>query len=376
VSELGVANGRSANEPLIRPVMPELDSVRGLAILAVLFYHGFFWSQGLGGLAGPARLFVLVTLPGWLGVNLFFVLSGFLITGILLETRKRADYYKRFYVRRALRILPAYYAVLFLLAILKAASPAFLLLSFFYLSNVTPLFGVAVSYTVLWSLAVEEHFYLLWPTVIRRLSPRAVLGYACGIVVITPMIRLTAFKMGAQDGLSTYTWNVADGLAMGAILAIALREFHKDRAWLGRFSALLIVCAAALEIGGARFGILTRLRPLGASLQVTPWNFLFTAVIGVFLLAGTSPWKSFVLSPVLRFFGDISYGLYLIHLLIFEAYDSIARRYFPHLADTTGRFGAISFRFCCAAWTAIILSYLSRRYFENPVLRLKNRWSA
>jgi peptidoglycan/LPS O-acetylase OafA/YrhL len=159
--------------------MPELDTLRGIAVLLVLFFHGFGFGfrYGLEGLSEFPKLFVAATLPGWIGVNLFFVLSGFLITGILLDTKTRPDYYRRFYTRRALRILPLYYAVLLLLAVLtrtglvsRHASWVFLGLSFFYLSNVTVLLGVAMQYGVLWSLAVEEHFYLLWPGVVRRLS--------------------------------------------------------------------------------------------------------------------------------------------------------------------------------------------------------------
>ena len=92
--------------------MPELDSLRGVAILLVLFYHGFGYDYGVQGLSGIARGFVAATLTGWTGVDLFFVLSGFLITGILLDTKLRPDYYRRFYTRRALRILPIYFAVL------------------------------------------------------------------------------------------------------------------------------------------------------------------------------------------------------------------------------------------------------------------------
>jgi len=165
---------------LLRSRMPELDTIRGIAVLLVLFFHGFGFRYGVQGLSGFPKLFVAATLPGWMGVNLFFVLSGFLITGILLDTKPKAGYYRSFYTRRALRILPLYYGVLLLLAVLtrtgwvnRQASWAFLALSFFYLSNVTGLFGVPMQYGVLWSLAVEEHFYLLWPAAVRSLSALA-----------------------------------------------------------------------------------------------------------------------------------------------------------------------------------------------------------
>src|ERR1700758_3091094 len=95
--------------------MPELDSLRGVAILSVVLYHGLFWSNNLTGLTGWARMVVNLSRLGWLGVNLFFVLSGFLITGILLGQKSSSNYYSHFYFRRALRILPALYALLLIL---------------------------------------------------------------------------------------------------------------------------------------------------------------------------------------------------------------------------------------------------------------------
>ena len=141
--------------PIVRSKMPELDTIRGIAILSVLFYHGFFWSNGVTGLQGAARLFVQLTRFGWLGVNLFFVLSGFLITGILVESKQRIDYYKRFYIRRALRILPAFYALLLVLALMPSQNGRYLFLSFFYLSNLAPLFAIPMTYAMPLSLAVE-----------------------------------------------------------------------------------------------------------------------------------------------------------------------------------------------------------------------------
>jgi peptidoglycan/LPS O-acetylase OafA/YrhL len=85
------------NEPLLRPVMPELDSIRGIAILAVLFYHGFYWNVDLAQFSKPVRLVLTGMWVGRLGVNLFFVLSGFLITGLLIDSKGRTDYYSRFY---------------------------------------------------------------------------------------------------------------------------------------------------------------------------------------------------------------------------------------------------------------------------------------
>ena len=127
-------------EPLLRPVMPELDTLRGLAILMVILYHGLYWNVDLPRYHGVLRVFLTAMWAGRLGVNLFFVLSGFLITGILIESRDRSDYYKRFYVRRALRILPAYLVILVILAAARYAPISFILLSLLVSIQLDPAF--------------------------------------------------------------------------------------------------------------------------------------------------------------------------------------------------------------------------------------------
>jgi peptidoglycan/LPS O-acetylase OafA/YrhL len=373
---------RVQNEPLLRPIMPELDSIRGLAILMVVVYHGFYWQNDLHGLSSLTRLFVLATWMGRMGVNLFFVLSGFLITGVLLGSVERPDYYRRFYVRRALRILPAYYGLLFILAFLAfihRSSFAFIGLSAVYVANMAPLLGVPISYPVLWSLAVEEHFYLVWPMVVRRLAARRLLLCALAIVLITPILRWISFAIDSLRGyvsftFNNYTWNSADGLAFGALLVIALREFRWSRRTLGRFSALAILGAAGIWLAGMPFGILSRqATAVGAALQVVPWNLGFAGLLGLFLLVGTTQWKAVVLSPWLRFLGKISYGLYLIHLLSFDAYDRVALGFFPHLESLVGRFPELCIRFICSSCVAVVVAYFSRVYFEQPFLGLKGR---
>jgi peptidoglycan/LPS O-acetylase OafA/YrhL len=139
-------------EPLLRREMPELDTIRGLAILGVLLYHGLYWNVNLSNFPSLERIILTGMWAGRMGVDLFFVLSGFLITGILLDSRNRQDYYRRFYARRALRILPAYLLILAILAVTKYTPLSFVLLSLIYLSNLTPLFGIPIAYPVLWSL--------------------------------------------------------------------------------------------------------------------------------------------------------------------------------------------------------------------------------
>src|SRR3974390_919935 len=184
---MGTALSQSKPDPLLRPFMPELESLRGIAIAGVVCLHGLHSAFHDYHFGRWGRLVLSSSQAGWVGVNLFFVFSRFLITGILLDSRNRSDYYKRFYIRRALRILPAYYALLVLLLLLGQASLAYVGLGFVYLANVTNFFGVAQYYGPLWSLAVEEHFYLLWPKMIRRVRTKSVAIAAFAIFALVPV---------------------------------------------------------------------------------------------------------------------------------------------------------------------------------------------
>jgi peptidoglycan/LPS O-acetylase OafA/YrhL len=363
--------------------MPELDTVRGVAILLVVFFHGFA-ETGLVGLSGIPRLFVVTTMPGWMGVNLFFVLSGFLITGILLDSRGKQHYYKDFYIRRALRILPIYCLLLIVLLLLprigwldhRRISWQFVGLSFIYLSNVTQLFGVPMQYGPLWSLAVEEHFYLLWPSAVRVFSRNKLAWIAASIFICCPLLRAIAFALKYEYG-NGYTWLVADGLAAGALLAIYCRRPGFERKNLQRISALCIGIALLLLTAGLPLGILLSSRFAGGILRPTMLNLGFTGALGFTLLVGTSRWQSLVRRPVLQFFGEISYGLYLIHMLVFDVFDHFAFRYFPILSNTliAGHFALIVVRFVLAAGAAVTIAYLSRRTLEAKFLSLKDRWT-
>ena len=383
---------RVQHEPILRKVMPELDTIRGLAVIGVLFTHGFYNSTNPRIYHSVAtKLALYATIPGRFGVNLFFVLSGFLITGILIESRRQTNYYKRFYVRRSLRILPVFYLVLAILLLGHLASGRFIALSVVYLSNMTPLWGIPIGYIVLWSLAVEEHFYLLWPAFVRNCSLTAIAICSAAIILVSPLIRLLSFHLSVHDGIRAsqyvaYTWNASDGLACGALVAVLLRLAPTDRRKLWRIALWILATTAAMFAVGAPFGILTRERLLGAALQPTPWNFLFVALLLIFLLLGSSDRKNLVVNPVLRFFGEISYGLYLYHVLVFYAYDMLTSRYFPSLAGAvrsdldrslvaTPAFGLLSLRFVLVISASVAIAYASRVWFENPFLRLKDRFS-
>lgn len=375
------SGSKESAEPLLRSKMPELDTIRGIAILWVLVHHAFLPSRGP--FTSLQLVFLKGTSAGHLGVNLFFVLSGFLITGLLLDSRERADYFKRFYVRRALRILPAYYAILILLVVLGMTSRGFLIASLLYCANLSLLFGFPMSYKVLWSLAVEEQFYLIWPAIIRIVSIRRLLGIAVGTILVPIFLRYVSFRVAYPHGFvenqatsfDFYTWNCADGLACGSLLAIVIRHFSFTRKQLLRFCAVLLGIAAVVEIGGIPLGVASRRNAIGAALQPTSWNIAFTGLLGVFLLLGTGPWKKLVTPRILRFFGEISYGLYLIHYGVIQQYNRLIMRWRPEFAMRVNPFAGLWLCFLVAGSLSVLLAFLSRRYFEEPFLRLKNRWT-
>ena len=364
-------------EPLIRPVMPELDAIRGLAVLGVLVYHSLYWNVGMDKL--PPRVSEVLVFAGLgrLGVDLFFVLSGFLITGILLRSRSQHSYYRRFYFRRALRIFPAYLLTIFVLIIFKHISLSFVLLSLAYLSNLTGFFGLPIAYPVLWSLAVEEHFYFLWPFLVRHLSKVSLMAVCAGVILLSPFSRLIGYYASTHKTANIflcneYTWNALDGLACGAALSIWLNGFVVTRRALLILSWVLMGVATIMWGTLWPFGIALRRTALGAALEVVPWHFAFTALLGFFLLIGTTENKRFVQNATLRFLGRISYGLYLYHLLMFDLVDYLGKHGLPGIGRTSLSF--LLWRSALACTVSILLATLSRKYFEDRFLALKTRY--
>src|SRR5438046_2132847 len=201
----------------IRQKIPQLDGIRGVAILVVIIHNsGKF-----------PRLFA----NGWMGVDLFFVLSGFLITGILLDTKHSDGYFKNFYIRRCLRIWPLYYSVIFFVFVIvpflrpsqghivfEKSSPWW---SFpFFVQNffVPHLTDAAASLAVTWSLAIEEQFYLVWPWVVRYCSASQLRRIAVSVICLSPVLRL--FWSFRNVDIYTKSFCSLDGLLAQALLAL------------------------------------------------------------------------------------------------------------------------------------------------------------
>jgi peptidoglycan/LPS O-acetylase OafA/YrhL len=354
---------------LIQRHMPELDALRGCAILAVLFYHGMYWS--IGSSPNPLiNLLVKATVGGWLGVNLFFILSGFLITGILIDTRGRPDYYRRFYLRRVLRILPAYVGMLVLLVLVRWLTLKSALFCLLFLANYNALFSYFYvgGYGPFWSLSVEEQFYLVWPAIVARVSLRTLTVLSIALCIVEPLLRLlSASSLLPLGNPHTATYLIADNLALGALAAIFARSKYGTLSNGIKAGLLLCLSGAAIFAVGYPFGIAHRTNLVGESLQTVPWNLIFTGVL-LLLLGLRRPFFSGSYAAPLRFFGDISYGLYLIHVMIFVRYDdmigiltSATLKHALHQPLT---------RFFLCAGVSVLLAWLSRRFYEERFLRM------
>lgn len=369
-----------------RAHVPALDGVRGVAILVVLV-HNLSIFVGKGSIAD--RLWTVVTEAGWVGVELFFVLSGFLITGILLDddpARGRAANLKAFYIRRSLRIFPLYYAFLvvyFVLAPLVAPSLArpFAEVKWYwvYLSNWSCLWwGVLPGLGHVWSLAVEEQFYMVWPWLVGGLSRRFFLSICLSIVIVAFGARLGFWAIAIDDAwIYCSTATRMDALAIGALLALGLRS----DVWRARIAAKLrpatIVTVVALLLLMVKTHGMNRHNPL---VQIV--GYLLIAVASGSLVAyaalpspGDASRPRLLAHPVLRFFGRYSYGIYIIHApLKHLAFDTWKPAIEAHLARHPV---ATDMAFIVVlTMVTIVVALVSWTLLEKPCLRLKERWAA
>ena len=327
---------------------PRLDGLRGFAILLVMLYHTTHY--GFARTPLDAAL-TIVPSVGWSGVDLFFVLSGFLITGILLTAKDSTTYYRAFYARRVLRIFPLYYATLAFFLLLVPQLPFFSPVDYFwnpganreqlwywlYLSNVQPaLTGVWQHQTLdlTWSLAIEEHFYLMWPLVVRHASERRLLQICAGTIVAALALRAALLVAGASP-LAAYTLTPCrlDTLATGAAIAILARRAG-GLAALARASRIVLPVALALFVGvqaWIRFGqpvvtgyeAITRQvlalnnDPLMQTLGYTFLCAVYGALLVWVLTAPPRAWRARGFEMTwLQSFGRYGYALYLFHFFV------------------------------------------------------------
>ena len=357
---------------LSRVRIPELDGIRGVAILSVLAYHVFAFSQQLwarhgNDWSGFGKLLNMATWPGFLGVDVFFVLSGFLITGILLDTKDDPSFLRNFYARRAARILPLYLLVMIVIAGTYSHAGKFLLLSVLLLSNLALLLGIT-SIGPFWSLAIEEHFYLIWPFVVKTVSKRTLMTIAVSIVAIEPAVRIAGFPLWG-DGYF-YSWTRLDGLAWGALVACFARSHRATRDAASKLARIFSIAALSVLLAGIPFGLLSRKNLVGAGFQYVPAQLISVSLILLALASQCNIVTRILGHRTMRLFGDLSYCLYMIHMLVMDGYDTLVHRFAPGLEPGLGPLGAILVRAVTVLALSIGLALLSRRYLERPALQL------
>jgi peptidoglycan/LPS O-acetylase OafA/YrhL len=380
------AEGPSENQATprltYRAHVPALDGLRGIAILAFFFYH---YARGAGEHTSSTVVRAASTAFGfgWTGVDLFFVLSGFLITGILYDTLGDPGYFKKFYVRRMLRIFPIYYLMI---AIFLALTPVlkfhwrpahlfFLVYLGYPAALVWPyLIGVSsmVAITHLWSLSVEEQFYIVWPWIISKLrSPTRILR-ACVVIATSALVLRAVICASSPLGV---TWAYAfllcrmDTIATGAAIAILVRGPLREnlQRWapfiaISAAIAIIAICIVRRSVDHDDLVVAT----IGFSIIAV----MYGALLVLALREGT--WLAGLLSlSILRMFGKYSYGLYLYHFPLTVVLGPLKQHFVTWMHSyVIGATVHLGFNLV----VNFLIAVASFHLIESPIMRLKERF--
>lgn len=326
--------------------IPQLDGVRALAIALVLLTH--FWGYT------PGHWFNLIAAFGWVGVDLFFVLSGFLITGILRDTRDDPHHFRNFYARRSLRIFPLYFLLLTLVLVvlpLVKEMPAAVMedrwLYWLYLGNFALADGGWQLFLldITWSLSLEEQFYLIWPALIYRLTNRQLVALCTAIIFAMPLVRIILWEPLGWAWLHMVFR--ADAFAVGALFAIGTREGYPVRhfKWLALLWAPVLYLVATDSFDRD-------------SMLVGTIGYSMTALAcgGLLLIARDA--RVFALGP-LTHIGKVSYGIYIYHPLCLVAASFV-------LGELSGWM-----QLTLVSALAVAVATASYYVYEMPLLKLK-----
>jgi peptidoglycan/LPS O-acetylase OafA/YrhL len=362
-----------------------LDGVRGLAILMVIGSHVFESNYET---QGPIYRAIGETLRyGTTGVDLFFVLSGFLITGILFDSLNDEGYFRKFYVRRALRIFPLYYGVLLVLMLLTHPlhlqwnNMGWMLL--LYLQNLRPIViekfwpGEHVALYHFWSLAVEEQFYLVWPAVVFWVRTRSGLMRTMLIGVVGALVIRVGMVLAGAPAIAIHETTIcrADSLLLGGAFALLYRSPDWER--VKRWAPWGFVCAIGLYAGLSEFSDAhwrndyVRSALWSEGLAYTLLAIGFACLIAWSLKAGSVCAWIFE-RGWLRFLGKYSYGLYVLHVLVLSALGLPLREWL--LGVTHGKGLAVVGAGLTCSGLSVIAAYASYNLYEKNFLRLKHRF--
>lgn len=374
----GAAKGPKLSEELAaRKHVPALDGLRGIAIVSVFLFH---YGGGARSASPVVRVLDTVRQAGWMGVDLFFVLSGFLITGILFDSKNRPNYFRNFYARRALRIFPLFYGVA---AVLLALTPLLKchwrlghLAYLFYAANVANYVDPSLngpspyfSFYHLWSLAVEEQFYLIWPFVVLAAPGRTALLRIClGLILAAPVIRVALAASGLVNPSFLYMETICrmDSLALGGLFAMLIRG--------PLLSIPRCLPAALTSLGAFATGLIALHERQFAS--GTPWmstlGFTTIAIGCSGLLLGAFRPGTFVHRltslAILRRIGTYSYGIYVYHALL----EPLCRTEFRKIQDVMKSQSAAGALYMLGSFLFVFsVAAVSYECFEKPVMRYK-----
>jgi len=352
---------------LARGFIAELDGLRGVAILLVIV-HRFWPGTGTGPMADAAG-------SGWIGVDLFFVISGFLIAGILLDTRGEPGYFKNFYARRVLRIFPLYY--LFVVGVLIAFwnhaafrdYPGSQLWYLAHLGNMPEAFGQEVPYFLgpVWSLAIEEQFYLTFPLLVAVLPPRHFGKVLVGMIVAAPALRVVTMLAMPEHERFQYLFTLCrlDTIAVGCGLALLVRRVDLD-VWRPRLIRIAMMVAAVAAVFAVETG-LDRTTPVGRTLGYSVVAFGCAALVLLVVLHRDQPETEPLRFAPLAYLGKLCFGIYLLHRPADTILDALAAR-----AGLDAALWIMPLKVALA----VALATLSWRLIEQPFLRLKDRFAS
>jgi peptidoglycan/LPS O-acetylase OafA/YrhL len=358
----------------------ELDGLRGIAILVVMSGH-YFAVPGAGITSFLNGYWFRL---GWTGVDLFFVLSGFLIGGILLDVRTSPRYFKTFYARRFFRIIPLYYAWIAIYIFLVIVGRKFLaahfgsveginlsiLGQFLFLQNFHDSFVTVLPFwwfNTTWSLAVEEQFYLISPFIVRYLSRRALIVSLITVTIAAPLLRLFVrnyFNSGSDWAYLLMPCR-ADSLAIGMLAAVAWSN-PRVRDWLAARGAPLYGLLAILFAGVSWMWRYQSNPGLALTRAVGyTWLALFFAVLMLLALSRpASPLAAVLRLRLLRDIGGVSYCIYIIHTAVFMLCHQILLHALPVVTD--GKVAAVTF---LSALITYAIAKLSWKFLEEPMLQ-------
>lgn len=378
--QCSMPSGNPASDSAIE-YFPSIDGLRGIAILLVAWYHAPFLFRDATGFPQEMfqgtfqRIFWGMSIAGWVGVDLFFVVSGFLISSILLRSREAGGSLQVFWYRRGLRILPLAILYLSILQLNTAFhDPLGILNSFdgwlaylFYFGNIhIALNGwQPVVVMILWSLAVEEQFYIFWPILVHYLTRRKLLFLSLMIIALSPLARSFVSSVYGYPAVYVFTLCRLDALASGAVLALL---FSNQSSKIQTIISCRRLAPLALVVLLSTFIIpfspsFPQTRPGMFTLFGYTWIAIALAILVGASIGSEARGRSLLSNGALMFMGKRCYGFYLWHALV----AAVIRKLVDTLSLDIGFYGQLSL------WLIglLFIATASWSFFERPILNLK-----